>query len=261
MRNLEREIGTVCRKIARQVAESSQRQAGRGPSISEPRVRELLGRPRVHLRDASAAPAARAWPPGWPGRRSAATCSSSRPRRTPGEGKLTITGQLGDVMRESAQAALSYVRGHLARARARRSTDDWFAEHDIHVHVPGRARPRRTARAPASRWPPRSCRCISGRRVRDDVAMTGEITLTGQVLPIGGLKEKALAAQRNGIAHRHRARRSTRRDVEDIPEHLRNDLEFVFVEEIGEVLAVALEAATASANGRRRSRAAAKTRV
>ena len=101
---------------------------------------------------------------------------------------------------------------------------------------------------------------ISGRPVRDDVAMTGEITLTGQVLPIGGLKEKALAAQRNGDRAPSSRPALNERDIEDIPEHLRNDLEFVFVEEIGEVLAVALEP-PASANGRRRSRAAAESRV
>ena len=100
---------------------------------------------------------------------------------------------------------------------------------------------------------------LTGAPVRDDVAMTGEITLTGQVLPIGGLKEKALAAQRNGIAPII-APALNERDIEDIPEHLRNDLEFVFVEEIGEVLAVALEAPP-PANGRRRSRAAAQSRV
>ena len=100
---------------------------------------------------------------------------------------------------------------------------------------------------------------LTGRAVRDDVAMTGEITLTGQVLPIGGLKEKALAAQRSGI-RTVIAPALNERDIEDIPEHLRNDLEFVWVEEIGEVLDAALEPA-ASANGRRRSRAAAETRV
>jgi ATP-dependent Lon protease len=100
---------------------------------------------------------------------------------------------------------------------------------------------------------------LTARPVRDDVAMTGEITLTGQVLPIGGLKEKALAAQRSGVRIVI-APALNERDIEDIPEHLRNDLEFVFVEEIGEVLAVALQDPP-STNGRRRSRAAAESRV
>ena len=100
---------------------------------------------------------------------------------------------------------------------------------------------------------------LTARPVRDDVAMTGEITLTGQVLPIGGLKEKALAAQRNGV-RTIIAPALNERDIEDIPEHLRDDLEFVFVEEIGEVLPVALQDPP-PVNGRKRSRAAAQSRV
>ena len=110
----------------------------------------------------------------------------------PGKGKLTITGQLGDVMRESAQAALSYVRGHADLP------DDWFAKHDVHVHVPAGAIPKDGPSAGIT-MATALMSLVSGRPVRDDVAMTGELTLTGQVLPIGGLKEKALAAQRAGI--------------------------------------------------------------
>jgi ATP-dependent Lon protease len=174
-----------------------------------------------------------------------------------GNGKLIITGQLGDVMRESAQAALSYVRSHLPELAP--GVDlEWFAEHDIHIHIPAGATPKDGPSAGIT-MATALVSLISGRPVRDDLAMTGEITLTGQVLPIGGLKEKALAAQRNEIATII-APALNERDIEDIPEHLRNDLEFVFVEEIGEVLSVALEP-RASANGRRRSRAAAQSRV
>ena len=133
----------------------------------------------------------------------------------PGKGKLIVTGQLGDVMKESAQAALSCVRGH-ARVGRRRLV----RRRTTSTSTCPRARCRRTARAPASRWRRRSRRCVTGRPVRDDVAMTGEITLTGQVLPIGGLKEKALAAQRAGIT-RVIAPRRNEPDLEDIPEHLR----------------------------------------
>ena len=131
-------------------------------SISEPARARAAGPPAASSRRPSAAPASPAWPRGWRGRPSAATCSSSRPRRTPGEGKLTITGQLGDVMRESAQAALSYVRSHLAELApgARRGV----VRRARHPHPRARrARRRRTARAPASRWPPRSCRCSPAR--------------------------------------------------------------------------------------------------
>jgi ATP-dependent Lon protease len=170
--------------------------------------------------------------------------------------RLTITGQLGDVMRESAQAALSYVRGHHAEL-APGLDEDWFAKHDIHIHVPAGAIPKDGPSAGVTMATALTS-LISARPVRDDVAMTGEITLTGQVLPIGGLKEKALAAQRNGI-RTVIAPALNEADIEDIPEHLRRDLEFVFAEEIGEVLEAALE--PPPSNGRRPRRAAAKGRV
>jgi ATP-dependent Lon protease len=150
----------------------------------------------------------------------------------PGKGKLTITGQLGDVMRESAEAALSYVRGHADLP------EDWFAKHDLHVHVPAGAIPKDGPSAGVT-MATALMSLVSGRPVRDDVAMTGELTLTGQVLPIGGLKEKALAAQRAGI-NRVLAPRRNEGDLEDIPEPLRKDMEFVWVGEIGEVFDAAL---------------------
>jgi ATP-dependent Lon protease len=255
VRNLERQIGTVCRKVARQAAESSN---GKPPrtTISEPRVRELLGRPpfisetKRRTRQAGVATGLAWTPVGGDVLFIEATAYA-------GDGKLIITGQLGDVMRESAQAALSYVRSHLSELAP--GVDlEWFAEHDIHIHVPAGATPKDGPSAGIT-MATALVSLISGRPVRDDVAMTGEITLTGQVLPIGGLKEKALAAQRNDI-HCVIAPALNERDIEDIPEHLRNDLEFLFVEEIGEVLTAALEP-RASSNGRRRSRAAAESRV
>ena len=155
----------------------------------------------------------------------------------PGRGRLTITGQLGDVMRESAQAALSYVRA-AAPELFPDLEDDWFSTHDIHIHVPAGATPKdgpsagiAIASALAS--------LLSGRPARSDVAMTGEITLTGQVLPIGGFKEKALAAQRNGIRCVI-APALNEPDIEEIPEHLRKDIEFVFVSDIDAVFDRAL---------------------
>ena len=201
VRNLEREIGTVCRKIARQAAESSN---GKPPrtTISDPRVRELLGRPpfisetKRRTRGPGVATGLAWTPVGGDVLFIEATAYA-------GEGKLIITGQLGDVMRESAQAALSYVRSHLPELAP--GVDlEWFAEHDIHIHVPAGATPKDGPSAGIT-MATALVSLISGRPVRDDVAMTGEITLTGQVLPIGGLKEKALAAQRNEIAHHHRA--------------------------------------------------------
>ena len=117
--------------------------------------------------------------------------------------------------------------------------DDWFATHDIHIHVPAGAMPKDGPSAGVT-MATALASLLSGRPVRSDVAMTGEITLTGQVLPIGGLREKALAAQRNGI-RRVIAPALNEQDVDEIPEHLRRDLKFSFVSEIGEVLDLALQ--------------------
>jgi ATP-dependent Lon protease len=256
VRNLEREIGTVCRKIARDVAESSNgARPAKKASISDARVRELLGRPRFHseakrrTRQPGVATGL-AWTP------VGGDVLFIEATSYPGKGNLTITGQLGDVMRESAQAALSYVRGHHAELAPGLGAD-WFAEHDIHIHVPAGAIPKDGPSAGVT-MATALVSLITARPVRDEVGMTGEITLTGQVLPIGGLKEKALAAQRAGITTII-APALNEADVEEIPEHLRRDLTFVFVDHIDEVLEVALEAP--ASNGRRRSRAAANRRV
>ena len=156
----------------------------------------------------------------------------------PGEGKLQITGQLGDVMKESAAAALSYVKATLARwaASARRAGS---ASTTCTSTCPP-ARSPRTARARASRWPPRWPRCVTGRPVRSDTAMTGEITLTGQVLPIGGLKEKALAAQRAEIK-RVIAPRRNEADIDEFPPTCASRWSSCFVDTVDEVLEAALE--------------------
>jgi ATP-dependent Lon protease len=256
VRNLEREIGTICRKVAREVAESANgARPAKKSSISEPRVRELLGRPRFHseakrrTRQPGVATGL-AWTP------VGGDVLFIEATSYPGKGRLTITGQLGDVMRESAQAALSYVRRHHAEL-APGLGEDWFSDHDIHIHVPAGAIPKDGPSAGVT-MATALVSLIIARPVRDEVGMTGEMTLTGQVLPIGGLKEKALAAQRTGISTII-APTLNEADIEDIPEHLRRDLTFVFVDHIDEVLEVALEAP--SSNGRRRPRAPANRRV
>jgi ATP-dependent Lon protease len=253
VRNLERQIGTVCRKIARGVAEGNGRP--KRATISEARVRELLGKPRFfsETKRRTSQPGVAtglAWTP------VGGVVLFVEATAFPGKGGLTITGQLGDVMRESAQAALSYVRGHHAEL-APGLGDDWFAEHDIHIHIPAGAIPKDGPSAGIT-LATALVSLMTGRPVRDDVAMTGELTLTGQVLPIGGLKEKALAAQRNGIATLI-VPSPNEVDVDEIPEHLRRDLDFVFVDQIDQVLEVALE--PPASNGRRRRSPAAATRV
>jgi ATP-dependent Lon protease len=228
VRSLEREIGSACRKVALEVAMGT---LTRKVSVTAPRVRELLGRPRFQpdVRRRTAEPGVAtglAWTP------VGGDVLFVEASAMPGKGKLTITGQLGDVMRESAEAALSYVRAHADLP------NDWFASHDVHVHVPAGAIPKDGPSAGIT-MATALMSLVSGRPVRDDVAMTGELTLTGQVLPIGGLKEKALAAQRAGI-HRVLAPRRNELDLEDLPEPLREDVDFVWVGDIDEVFAAAL---------------------
>jgi ATP-dependent Lon protease len=234
VRQLEREVGTICRKVARQVAEGSIK---RKVTVTEPRVREQLGKRRFfsETRRRTARPGVAtglAWTP------VGGEVLFIEATSFPGSGKLTITGQLGDVMRESAQAALSYIRSEAA-GLVPDLPEDWFAKHDIHIHVPAGATPKDGPSAGVAMVVALTS-LLSGRLVRADVAMTGEITLTGQVLPIGGLKEKALAAQRNGI-RTVIAPALNEQDVDEIPEHLRKDLEFRFVSTVEEALEVALQ--------------------
>jgi ATP-dependent Lon protease len=233
VRNLERQIGTICRKVARGVAEGKSKGKVR---ISGKKARELLGRRRVFAeqRRRTKVPGVAtglAWTP------TGGDVLFIEATAMPGSGRLTITGQLGEVMKESAQAALSYVRGHY-REIAPKLGDGWFAEHDIHVHVPAGAVPKDGPSAGVAMTVALTS-LIRGRAVRNDVAMTGEVTLTGQVLPIGGLKEKSLAAQRAGIKKVIVPSRNEA-DVAEIPEHELGGLEFVYVDEVSQALEAAL---------------------
>jgi ATP-dependent Lon protease len=248
VRNLEREIGSVCRKAARRVAEGNHQ---RKLSVTAPRVRELLGRPRFQpdvkrrTREPGVATGLAWTPVGGDVLFVEATAMPGNPAHPP---RLIVTGQLGDVMRESAMAALSYVRGH-AHELAPELPRDFFATHDIHLHVPSGATPKDGPSAGIT-MATALMSLVTGRPVHSETAMTGEITLTGQVLPIGGLKEKALAAQRVGIK-RVIAPSRNESDLEDIPEPLRRGLEFLWVEAVGEVFAAAL---VPPRNGRRHSK-------
>jgi ATP-dependent Lon protease len=234
VRNLERQIGTICRKVARDVAEG--REKGK-VKVSAKRARELLGRRRVfaeqrrRTKDPGVATGL-AWTP------TGGDVLFIEATAMPGSGKLTITGQLGDVMKESAQAALSFVRGHW-RDIASDLDESWFAEREIHIHVPAGAVPKDGPSAGVAMTVALAS-LVSGRAVRNDVAMTGEVTLTGQVLPIGGLKEKSLAAQRAGIKRVIVPKRNEG-DVAEIPEHERSELEFVYVDEVSKAIDAALE--------------------
>jgi ATP-dependent Lon protease len=230
VRNLERQIGSVCRKVAREFAERTRRSKR---TIRPETVRELLGKPRfqAEVKRRTSEPGVAtglAWTP------VGGDVLFVEAAAYPGDGKLQITGQVGDVMKESAAAALSYVKNIDGEVKP-----EWFSDHDLHVHVPAGAIPKdgpsagiTMATAIASR--------VTDRPVRSDTAMTGEITLTGQVLPIGGLKEKALAAQRAGI-NRLIIPRRNEADIDDIPEHLRKKMRFTLVDSVDEVLDAALQ--------------------
>ena len=234
VRSLEREIGSVCRKVAREFAEGTRRSKR---TIRAKTVTELLGKRRIQpdVQRRTGEPGVAtglAWTP------VGGDVLFVEATAFPGDGKLQITGQLGDVMRESAQAALSYVK-NAALSLDGAIPADWFRKHDVHVHVPAGAIPKDGPSAGITMAVALASR-LTGRPVRADTAMTGEITLTGQVLPIGGLKEKALAAQRAGI-NRLIIPRRNEPDIEDIPEHLRKRMQFVLMDSVDEVLDAALE--------------------
>ncbi len=217
VRNLEREIGSVARKVAREFAEGSRRSKR---TVRPKTVGELLGRPRftsdVSRRTGEPGVATGlAWTP------VGGDVLFVEATAFPGDGKLQITGQLGDVMKESAAAALSWIKGHAAQLEPPVDVG-WFRGNDLHLHVPAGAIPKDGPSAGIT-MATALASLITGRPVRSDTAMTGEITLTGQVLPIGGLKEKALAAQRAEISRVIVPRRNEP-DVDDLPPNLREKM-------------------------------------
>ena len=233
VRNVEREIGTVCRKIAREVAEADNG-ARRRFTVNVKKVHELLGRPRLFsdVKRRTSDPGVAtglAWTP------VGGDILFIEASAMPGDGRLTVTGQLGDVMKESAMAAMSYVRTHSPELGL---ADDYFQTHDIHIHVPAGAIPKDGPSAGVT-MATAVCSLVTGTPVSNDVAMTGEVTLTGQVLPIGGLKEKTLAAQRAGISTVILPSRNEP-DLEDVPEELRQGMTFVPVERVEQVWEAAM---------------------
>jgi ATP-dependent Lon protease len=230
VRNLEREIGAVFRKVARKIAESPRYKA----RVTPANLVEYLSKPRffneVRKRVASVGVATgMAWTP------VGGDILFIETQAMPGTGKLVLTGQLGDVMKESAQAAVSFLRSRSAELGL---PEEYFSKHDIHIHIPAGATPKdgpsggiALATSIAS--------MLTGIKVDPNLAMTGEITLTGQVLPIGGLKEKVLGAKRAGITKVLFPRRNEM-DLDDIPKEVRDTMTFVPVDELSEVLYHAL---------------------
>jgi ATP-dependent Lon protease len=232
VRNLEREIGNVCRKVARKVVKEG---ANYTVDITADNIKEFLGVEKfrdtlAHEKSEVGLVTGLAWT------EVGGSILSTEATVVDGKGKLTLTGKLGDVMQESAQAALSYIR---SRAHRLGLTRDFYRTLDLHVHVPEGAIPKdgpsagiTIATAIAS--------ALSKIPVRRDLAMTGEITLRGKVLPIGGLKEKLLAAHRAGLFEVILPR-DNEKDIAEVPENLRTAMKLHFVETMDQVLQIALE--------------------
>jgi ATP-dependent Lon protease len=231
LRNLEREIGSICRKVARRFAEGKKKQT----LITDAAVARLLGPPRYlpeeeRLENEVGVATGLAWT------EVGGEILYVEVSVMKGKGELALTGHLGEVMKESAHAARSYARTH---AEELGIDPDLFEGRDIHVHVPAGAIPKDGPSAGVT-MATALVSALSGRKVSKDVAMTGELTLRGKVLPIGGLKEKALAALRAHIKTVVIPYQNEK-DLADIPRALRNKLEFVLARTIDDVLRVALE--------------------
>jgi ATP-dependent Lon protease len=233
VRNLEREIGSVCRKVVTMIAETQVE----GIEVTPEKVQELLGRPHFFSDEEIA------WRTSIPG---VATGLAWTPfggdvlfieaTRMPGNKGFQITGSIGNVMQESARAALSFVR---SKAKSLGLDEEFFDQSDIHLHIPAGAQPKDGPSAGVA-IATALVSLVSGRPVHREVGMTGEITLRGQVLPVGGIKEKVLAAHRSGLKSVILPSYNEA-DLEDIPDEVRKEIQFVFAETVDDVLNAALE--------------------
>ncbi|HOL52613.1 MAG TPA: endopeptidase La, partial [Bacillota bacterium] len=230
VRSLERQIGAICRKIAREVVAGAE-----GPFVvGRADLQEYLGVPQYHygvadLDSKVGVAVGVAWT------ETGGDTLDIEVSAMKGSGKLILTGKLGDVMRESAQAGYTYVR---SRARELGIPEDFYEKMDVHIHVPEGAIPKDGPSAGIT-MATALASALSGVPVRNDVAMTGEITLRGRVLPVGGLKEKTLAAHRAGIRTMI-IPDDNKKDLEELPENVAGDMTFIEVSHMDEVLAIAL---------------------
>jgi ATP-dependent Lon protease len=247
VRNLERELGSICRKVATKVAEASESVPPSAPPnrggwggisertlITEEKVAEFLGKPRYFFEAAErteipGVATGVAWTP------TGGDIVFVEATKMPGKKGFTLTGQLGDIMKESAQAALSYVR---SKAKELGIAEGFFEENDIHIHVPTGAMPKDGPSAGVT-MATALASLLLNKPVRSDVGMTGEITLRGQVLPVGGIKEKVLAAHRVGLKTVILPKRNEP-DLDDVPEDVREEMKFVLADQVGQVIDAAL---------------------
>jgi ATP-dependent Lon protease len=233
VRSLEREIGSVCRKVVTHIAEGKTECV----DVTPEKVQEFLGRPHffgteeiAHRTSIPGVATGLAWTP------VGGDVLFIEATRMPGGKGFQITGSVGNVMQESARAALSYVR---SRAESLGLDNDFFEKTDIHMHIPAGSQPKDGPSAGVT-MATALVSLICGCPVRSDVGMTGEITLRGQVLPVGGIKEKVIAAHRNGLKTIILPTRNEM-DLEDLPEEVRQSIKFIFAETVDDVLNAALE--------------------
>ena len=240
VRNLERRLADVCRKAATLVAKGKTQKT----RVDEKRLREWLGPRRFsgEVRKRTADPGVAT---GLAYTAVGGDVLFIEAAAYPGKGNLTVTGQLGEVMQESARAALSWVRSHADELGV---DENWFAEHDVHIHVPAGAVPKDGPSAGVT-MATAIASLVRGQPVADDVGMTGEITLTGQVLPIGGIREKSLAAQRAGLK-RVILPRENEAELVELPPETREAIEFIPADTIEDVFAAAFDGRPARSRGR-----------
>lgn len=235
LRNLEREIASLCRKVARRLVELEADTGSATPLVMTPdEVSKMLGpakfyREVIERADRPGVAIGMAWT------QAGGDILFIEATRMPGRGKMIITGRLGDVMKESAQAALSWVRSNASRFGI---SAEQFEKHDLHVHVPAGAIPKDGPSAGVT-LAVALLSLLTGRPTKPMLAMTGEITLRGKVLPVGGIKEKVLAARRAGITHVILPSRNEK-DLDDIQPELRQTMTFHFIEELDEALRITL---------------------
>ncbi|MDO8684978.1 MAG: endopeptidase La, partial [Armatimonadota bacterium] len=233
VRNLEREIAAICRKVTREFAEGRTKPV----KVDQERVTQYLGAPRFlyeEIKDRTSDPGVAiglAWTP------TGGDILFVEATRMDGGKTLTLTGQLGDVMKESAQAALSYIRSH---AKEIGVDPGFYKKSDLHLHVPAGAIPKDGPSAGVT-MTTAIASLLTGKRVKSEVAMTGEVTLRGKVLPVGGIKEKVLAARRAGVKTVILPEENRKDILENLPKDAQDEMSFVYVKDVRQVLEAALD--------------------
>ncbi len=235
VRNLERQIASICRGVAKDVAQIDDIKNAAKRIITEKEVEEYLGPKKFFPETAerineTGIAIGLAWTP------VGGDILFIEASKMKGKGNLKLTGQLGDVMKESAQAALSYIR---AKADELKIDDNFYENYDIHIHIPAGAIPKDGPSAGITLYTA-LLSLLTGRKVRSDIALTGEITLRGLVLPVGGIKEKVLAAHRAGIRTVALPKKNEK-DLVEIPDQIRKEMNFIFIEKMSEIEDIMLE--------------------